>query len=184
MRAIKNMFYVIVGYFKFIFIKIFNYKRFNFGKIPRVSLNSKIAVSNNSKMDIGDKFKCENNTTVVSLNNGYIEIGNNVALSCGNRIISHQNITIGDNTIMGPNVFIYDHDHVFSADTGVERKKYKTSPVKIGKNCWIGANTVILRGTTIGDNCLVGAGCVLKGNYPSNCKIIQKRDEKILTEER
>ena len=60
---------------------------------------------------------------------------------------------------------IYDHDHIFDKETGVDRKKYKVAPVVIGKNCWIGANAVILRGTTIGDNCVVGAGCVLKGNY-------------------
>ena len=45
----------------------------------------------------------------------------------------------------------------------------------IGKNCWIGANTIILKGTIIGDNCVVGAGCVLKGKYPDSTIIIQKR---------
>ena len=29
---------------------------------------------------------------------------------------------------------IYDHDHKFSANSGVEKKEYTTSGVKIGKN--------------------------------------------------
>ena len=41
----------------------------------------------------------------------------------------------------------------------------------------IGANTVILRGTTIGDNCLIAAGCVVKGNVPAGSVVIQKREE-------
>ena len=54
---------------------------------------------------------------------------------------------------------------------------FKTSPVIIGNNVWIGANTVILRGTEIGDNCVIGAGCVIKGKYGANSVIVQKRTE-------
>ena len=89
----------------------------------------------------------------------------------------HDSITIGANTIMGPGVYIYDHDHVFDSTVGVRRNEYVTAPISIGKNCWIGANTVILRGTTIGDNCLIAAGCVVKGNVPAGSVVIQKREE-------
>lgn len=51
--------------------------------------------------------------------------------------------------------------------------------VRLGKNCWIGANTVILRGTTIGDNCVIGAGCIVTGDIPSNSVYIQKRSTEI-----
>ena len=56
---------------------------------------------------------------------------------------------------------------------------YKTSPVVIGDDVWIGANTVILRGTVIGRDCVVGAGSVLKGVYPAGSVIVQKRTENI-----
>lgn len=79
----------------------------------------------------------------------------------------------------GPGVLIYDHDHQFSAESGVVEKEYKTAPIKIGKNSWIGANTIILRGTEIGKNCVVGAGSVIKGKYGDNCLIYQERITKI-----
>ena len=69
------------------------------------------------------------------------------------------------------------HDHVFDSTDGVRRNEYLAAPITIGKNCWIGANTVILRGTTIGDNCLIAAGSVVKGNYPDGSVIIQKKEE-------
>lgn len=42
--------------------------------------------------------------------------------------------------------------------------------VTIGDNCFIGMNTVILKGTTIGNNTIIGAGSVVTGGeYPSDC---------------
>ena len=91
-------------------------------------------------------------------------------------IICHERITIDDNTIMGPGVCIYDHDHVFDSENGVQRNQYVTAPILIGKNCWIGADVVILRGSIIGDNCLIAAGSVVKGEVPNGSVIIQKRE--------
>lgn len=41
----------------------------------------------------------------------------------------------------------------------------KTKPVVIGKNVFIGCNSIILKGTVLGDNCVVGAGSVVSGTY-------------------
>lgn len=43
----------------------------------------------------------------------------------------------------------------------------------------IGANALILRGTTIGDNTVVGGGTVVKGDFPANSVIIQKRTTEV-----
>lgn len=94
-------------------------------------------------------------------------------------IACHESITVGDNVQFSPNVQIYDHDHDYRAEGGIGAMKYRTSPVVIGNDCWIGANTVILRGTELGDRCVVGAGCVLRGKYPSGSVIVQKRETTI-----
>lgn len=80
--------------------------------------------------------------------------------------------------MFGPGVMVFDHDHDYTYALSEDR--YKEQSVIIGDNVWIGANTVILRGTTIGANSVVGAGCVLKGTYPSDSLIIQKKDDKII----
>lgn len=43
--------------------------------------------------------------------------------------------------------------------------------VTIGNNCFIGMNTVILKGTTIGDNVIIVAGSILRGKHLSNSVI-------------
>jgi acetyltransferase-like isoleucine patch superfamily enzyme len=123
----------------------------HFGKCVRIHSGSKLKTQHGAKLTIGD----------------------NVRINCNCFIISHNYIQIGEGTEFGPNVFLYDHDHDFRA--GLKENKFKSEPVIIGKNCWIGANSVILRGTKLGDNCVVGAGSVIKGIFPENNLIVQKR---------
>ena len=63
---------------------------------------------------------------------------------------------------------IYDHDHDFKVHGGKKMEKYKTSPIKIGNNVWIGANVIILRGVTIGDNSVIAAGTIVRENVREN----------------
>ena len=99
-------------------------------------------------------------------------LGKGVMLNNQCIIGCHERVEIGDGTVFGPGVYVYDHDYRQGLNSG----KYLTSPVVIGKNCWIGAGTVILRGTVLGDNCVVGAGSILNGSYPADSLILQKRE--------
>ncbi len=41
--------------------------------------------------------------------------------------------------------------------------------VHIGKNCFIGGNSMILPGVRIGDQCIVAAGAIVTKSVPSHC---------------
>ncbi len=43
--------------------------------------------------------------------------------------------------------------------------------IHIGKNCFLGCNSIILKGTVLGDGCVVGAGAVVAGKFEDNCVI-------------
>ncbi len=43
-----------------------------------------------------------------------------------------------------------------------------SAPIKIGENCWIGANVRICKGVTIGDNSIVAACSVVTKDVPPN----------------
>ena len=174
MRIIKNVIAAIKGAFKSSYF-IFK-KRCSMDSGARVFSGASLSVGKKASAQIGKKFKMDSGAVISVLFNGKLTLGNNVAIGRNNMIVCHDEIRIGDGTILAPNVFIYDHDHVFDAESGVDRKKYKTAPIVIGKNCWIGANTVVLKGTVIGDNCVIGAGSVVKGVYNSGSVIIQKRE--------
>ncbi|MFS9770208.1 acyltransferase [Enterobacter chuandaensis] len=78
-------------------------------------------------------------------------VNNNCSFNCLEKIV------IGENTIFGESVKVYDHDHLINEDYSTCKNKFVTSPVRIGANCWIGTNTVILKGVSIVDNVVVGA---------------------------
>lgn len=40
---------------------------------------------------------------------------------------------------------------------------------RIGKNCFIGGESIVLPGITIGDNCVIGAGSVVTKDVPDRC---------------
>lgn len=42
----------------------------------------------------------------------------------------------------------------------------------IGKNCFIGANAIIMCGVTIGDEVIVGAGAIVTKDVPSNSIVV------------
>ena len=149
------------------------------GGKARVFGSADLDIETKGKISIGRGVKIRERAYINVRKGGKLEIGLMASVGMDCKIACHESVVIGEGTLLSPNVFIYDHDHVFSAETGVERKHFTTKPVVIGKNCWIGANTVILKGSRLGDRCLVGAGSVIKGEYPDGAVIIQKRETKV-----
>ena len=107
--------------------------------------------------------------------NGKLTVGASTFFNRNCIIVCRESITIGKQCSFGPNVCVYDHDHVFDED-GVRAEEYKVGSVVIGDNCWIGAGAIILRGTHIGEGCVVGAGTVVKGNIPAHSLVTAGRD--------
>lgn len=111
----------------------------------------------------------------------YIHIGNNVGIS-GATIYARKGIKIGDNTAIGGNVKILDNDfHPIEFDErnkllndsrGGDSDLIPAKPIVIGKNCFIGCNSIILKGTVLGDGCVVGAGAVVAGRFEPNSIVV------------
>lgn len=85
-------------------------------------------------------------------------------------------IEIGRNCLFGENVTVYDHNHRFSGFSRLAEQGYKSASIKIGDNCWLGTNVVVLKGVTIGDGCVVGANVVVARDIPPDSIVTQSRD--------
>lgn len=113
-------------------------------------------------------------TIIVARYGGIIEIGNGFGIS-GSTIYAFDSIKIGKNATIGANCKIIDNDfHPLEAEkrnANLNEEFTKRAPIIIGDNCFIGMNSIILKGTTLGDNVIVGAGSVVHGKFPSNCII-------------
>jgi len=138
---------------------------------------AEITIDRGAKVIIKNRFRARSNSHIRARKDAMLIIGENVSVNHGCMIVCRESIEIGNDVQFSPNVMVYDHDHDYRADGGVKSMQYKTSPIKIGNNVWIGANSVILRGTTIGDNCVIAAGSVVKGVIPQNGLYFNKKEE-------
>lgn len=168
---------VILGSFKYIVLKIERGNNIKMGFPMIISKRTEITVDSGGEMVVGKGMSLRSGCRLNVRKAGKLVVGSHLYMNTGCQITVHDRITIGDNVEFGPNVLIYDQDHDFTVEGGLAANKFKTTPVTIGNNVWIGANSVILRGTDIGDNCVIGAGSVIKGTYPPGTIILQKRQE-------
>lgn len=101
----------------------------------------------------------------------HVHFGKRVYLNFGVTLVDDAFIYIGDYTKIGPNVSIITACHPISPRLRNKGLQYNKQ-VHIGKNVWLGANSIILPGVTIGDNSIVGAGSVVTKDIPSDVIVV------------
>lgn len=99
---------------------------------------------------------------------GILVFGKNVFMNRHVKIVCMERIEIGDDCLIADSVHLYDHDHRFDdVSRPIKDQGYKTKPIKIGNNVWIGAKATILKGVTIGDGAIIGANAVVTKDVPA-----------------
>lgn len=113
----------------------------------------------------------------------HVHLGKNVYANFNLTLVDDNDIYIGDNTMLGPNVVISAAGHPVHPELRSRGAQFNI-PVHIGKNCWLGAGVIVLPGITIGDNTVVGAGSVVTKDLPANvvavgnpCRILREIGE-------
>ena len=137
---------------------------------------------------IGKRFKISRSAIFKSCVQSKILIGNDVQILAGTEINVdkfliigsftsiqknsnlHGNITIGSGVVFAHNIYISSGSHVFKWKNYLPIKlqdklsNCEDRAVKIGDDCWIGANVVIMPGIEIGRGSVIGANSVVTRN--------------------
>jgi len=98
--------------------------------------------------------------------NARISIADRVGIS-NSVIVATESISIGSDTLIGGGCMLVDSDlhalpltaHVGNADL----RSPQSRPVQIGSCVFVGAHSIVLKGSCIGDDAIVGAGSVIAG---------------------
>ena len=95
----------------------------------------------------------------------HVHFGSHVYANFNLTLVDDTHIYVGDHTMFAPNVILATAGHPLLGALR-ERNYQYNMPVRIGRNCWLGAGVIVLPGVTIGDNTVVGAGSVVTRDVP------------------
>ena len=157
-----------------------------------VNVDPGMVMGDNSFFDINgqvknltilDKVSCRRHCNFMMYAGSELIIKSNVFFNNYCSISCLGKIEIGENTIIGEGVKIYDHNHEYhykENDLRIERERFTIGQVTIGNNCWIGSNVTILKDVQIGDNTIIGANCLVVKSIPAN-SIVKHKEELIIS---
>ena len=115
----------------------------------------------------------------------HTHLGKQVYANFGLTLVDDTHIYVGDYTMLGPNVVLATAGHPILPELRGERALQYNLPIRIGRNCWLGAGVIVMPGVTIGDNSVIGAGSVVTKDVSANvvavgnpCRVLREIGEK------
>lgn len=179
------------GEFKKLFMRkakgiLFCGKKTKIRAAANVSMGSRVTIKNNVYIDalsvegieigdgvsIGDNTRIQCTGTIQSIGKG-LKIGSGSGIGNDCFFGAAGGIVIGENVIMGQNVRFHSENHNFDEiDVLIKNQGVSHKGIFVGNNCWIGAGTVFLDGSSIGNGCVVGANTLINKQYPDNAVVL------------
>jgi coenzyme F420-reducing hydrogenase beta subunit/acyl-[acyl carrier protein]--UDP-N-acetylglucosamine O-acyltransferase len=140
-------------------------------KFRHSTWETRLLVEQNAKLVIESDCKFGYGSDIEVFENAELHIGGRSrgvssvpGSNCNTTIICAQNISIGNDVMIGRNVTIRDNN----GNHYINLPGYKNSrPVIIGDKVWLCEGCVIMPGVKIGDGAIVGAGSVVFSNVPA-----------------
>lgn len=108
-----------------------------------------------------------------------VEIGERVFIGADTKIVATSSVQIGNDVLIAHSCYITDTDghsidykkrasDVLNRWRGLKDwSDVKSLPVTIGRHCWIGPNSIVLKGVSIGEGAVVCAGSVVTKDVPA-----------------
>jgi acetyltransferase-like isoleucine patch superfamily enzyme len=121
-----------------------------------------------SNITIGRNFRSGVSLRLQNIDaNSKIEIGDNVNFNDRVHIASKNYVKIGNGCLFASNILVTDHGHgIENSEIAPAERDLDTEPTLIGKNVWIGENSVIYKGVTIGNGAVIGANSFVNKDVP------------------
>lgn len=169
--------------YSFCMILCFRIRGYDIDWSVLLAMSAALFQSRMHAISVGGGSRIGRNTRISAGFSGKLRIGKRVLVDDGSMIMAQEHITIGDDTQISAHCFVTDFNHRFAVrEQLITSQGYIRKPVVIGRDVWIGANSVVLSGVHIGDGAVVGAGSVVTrdvGSYTvvagNPAKILHRR---------
>lgn len=113
----------------------------------------------------GRNFHVYKGTRIISPQN--IEVGDDVWFNESCYIVGGGGLKMGSNVMLARNVSLITSNHGYgSKDVPMLKQPIVSAPIEIGDDVWFGVNSVVLKGVKIGKGAIIGAGSVVTKDIP------------------
>lgn len=153
-------------------------------------LRWRAAISTRAEVELSSNLRLGRHTTIssftkVKVTDGPLITGERCGFGTGCFISAGAGgIEMGDHVICGPNVVVIASNYKYEKlDVPLEQQGHTSVGIRIGRNVWIGANSIIVDGAAIGENSIVVAGSLVNRKFPPN-SIIQGNPAKVIIQRR
>ncbi len=154
-----------IGFFKCVLSGVKSQKKCYLGLNVKIYNKGQIELGKNVKVRPGTGLYCNKNCSLILSDN--CEIGRD------STIASHNKVFLGKGVLTGPHVFISDHNHEYqNIDVPIYKQGVRMFPgdsIFIDEGSWLGTNVVIVGNVHIGKNCVIGANSVVTKDIPDFC---------------
>jgi acetyltransferase-like isoleucine patch superfamily enzyme len=114
--------------------------------------------------------------------NGKMIIGNNFNVTSNAQIGCFHNVTIGKDVLFSWDVLLMDTDSHPICNQEMELIN-ADRPIVVKDNVWVGARTIILKGTCLPENSVVGAGSLINRRYEKANVLIAGNPARVVKED-
>jgi acetyltransferase-like isoleucine patch superfamily enzyme len=148
----------------------------------RISTRAEVELSSNLRLG---RHTTVSSFTKIKVSDGPLVTGEHCGFGTGCFVAAGEGgITLGDYVICGPNVTLVASNYSYEKlGVPLEQQGHTSHGISIGRNTWVGANSVILDGSVIGENSIVAAGSVVNRRFPPNA-FIQGNPAKLILQRR
>lgn len=138
------------------------------GKNFRTRRGAYFVINRGAKITIGSDVVIAEDVSFHVGQGAVLFIGDHVFIGRGSVIASNLKVEIGSGTQIAHYVTLIDTDHVFDQPhLSLLEQGGESQPIQIGKEAWIAAQAVILKGRQIGDHAVIGACTVTSRDVPA-----------------
>ena len=139
------------------------------GAIPvSTQFDGPVSATGSGALRIGEKCRLGRGVHFDTVDRGRITLGARVRINAGGVIAASEEVSIGDDTLIGEYVSIRDANHGIIEGASIRTQPLSTAPIHIGRDVWIGRGCSILKGVTVGDGAVIGANSVVTGDVPAD----------------
>lgn len=126
----------------------------------------------NGRMVFKGVCRLWNGISIRVSDDAYLEFGNQCEASSGLNLVAYYKVVIGDNAKIGWDCTIIDTDFHPLYDIYSHKDLKIYAPILIGKGCWVGFKSVIMKGTSLADYTTISSSSVVKCKVKDPYKVL------------